>query len=202
MPTQAANRRTPVQDRSSETVNAILDAASALLERMPIGQITTSRIAAEAGVSIGGLYRFYADKQQIFDAVALRGLETFRQELGGLLNPAKLFFKRRNPIDAVLDGYVNFLERHPAFRTLALGRHISGQTRASQVHPDLGPASILKDHLIRHFHLKPGPALDLKLRISAEVGDRLIAYAFEQPDRRSRDQVIGELKRLLNQYLR
>jgi len=202
MSTSTANRRTPVQERSSETVNAILDAAASLLERMPIEQLTTSRIAAEAGVSIGGLYRFYADKQQIFDALALRGLEAFRLEMGDLLNPAKLLWKRRNPIDAVLDGYIDFLDRHPAFRTLALGRHISDQTRADQVHPDLGPASVLKDHLIRHFHLQPGAALDLKLRISAEVGDRLIAYAFDQPDRRGRDEVIGELKRLLGQYLR
>lgn len=202
MPTPAANRRTPVQERSSETVSTILDATAALLERMPIEQITTSRIAVEAGVSVGALYRFYADKQQIFDAVALRGLETFRQELGDLLNPAKLLFRWANPIDAVLDGYVDFLDRHPAFRTLALGRHISSETREGQVHPDLGPASILKDHLIRHFHLQPGAALDLKLRISAEVGDRLISYAFEQPSRECRDAVIGELKRLLGQYLR
>jgi hypothetical protein len=96
---------------------------------------------------------------------------------------------------------VEFLDRHPAFRTLALGRHISDRTRTDQVHPDLGPASVLKEYLIEQFHLKPGARLDLKLRISAEVGDRLIAYAFAQPDKAGRDSVVAELKRILGAYL-
>lgn len=194
-------RRVPVQERSSETVHAILDAASALLERLPIEQITTSRIAEEAGVSVGGLYRFFSDKQEIFDAIAVRGLERFRDGLGGILSPRRLFLQSPGPIDAVLDAYVDFLDRHPAFRTLALGRHISDRTREHQVHPDLGPASILKEYLVKQFKLKPGASLDLKLRISAEIGDRLIAYAFAQPDRRRRTQVIDELKAILKRYL-
>lgn len=201
MPPSAVNRRAPVQERSNETVNKILDAAASLLERMPIDAITTSRIAEEAGVSVGGLYRFYSDKQEIFDAMALRGLEAFRDELQGVLKPAKLLFRRRNPMDAVLDAYVDFLDRHPAFRTLALGRHISDRTREDQAHPDLGPASILKDYLVEQFNLKPGAALNLRLRIAAEVGDRLIAYAFAQPTRKGRDEVVSELKRLLGKYL-
>jgi AcrR family transcriptional regulator len=201
MPNPTPTRRAPVQERSSETVHTILDAASSLLERLPIEQITTSRIAEEAGVSVGGLYRFFADKQEIFDAIALRGLAAFREELGRLLQPHKLLLKRRKPVDAVLDAYVDFLERHPAFRTLALGRHISDQTRASQVQPDLGPASVLKNYLVEQFRFQPGAALDLKLRIAAEVGDRLIAYAFAQPARESRNAVIQELKQILGGYL-
>jgi AcrR family transcriptional regulator len=201
MPNPAPLRRAPVQERSSETVSAILDAASSLLESLPFDQITTSRIAEAAGVSVGGLYRFFSDKQEIFDAIALRGLEAFRSELSGVLAPQTLLLRRRKPIDAVLDAYVEFLDRHPAFRTLALGRHISDQTRADQVQPDLGPAALLKDYLVRQFHLKPGAALDLKLRISAEVGDRLIAYAFAQPSQPARDAVIAELKRILGGYL-
>jgi AcrR family transcriptional regulator len=201
MPNPAPIRRAPVQERSSETVAAILDAASSLLERVPFDQITTSRIAEAAGVSVGGLYRFFSDKQEIFDAIALRGLEAFRSELSGVLAPHKLLIRRRKPIDAVLDAYVDFLDRHPAFRTLALGRHISDQTRADQVQPNLGPAALLKDYLVSQFHWKPGAALDLKLRVSAEVGDRLIAFAFEQPSRAGRDEVLTELKRLLGAYL-
>jgi AcrR family transcriptional regulator len=201
MPPATPSRRAPVQERSSETVHTILDAACALLERVPFDQITTSRIAEQAGVSVGGLYRFFADKQEIFDAIALRDVEAFRQEMGAVLSPLKLALNRKLPIDAVIDAYVGFLERHPAFRTLSLGRHISDSTRADQVKPDLGPASVLKEHLVRHFRFKAGAALDLKLRVATEAGDRLIAYAFEQPDRASRDRVIGELKLLLGKYL-
>ena len=34
-----------------------------------------------------------------------------------------------------------------------------------------------------------------------EVGDRLLGFAFEQPDRADRDRIIAEAKRLLAAYL-
>src|SRR5277367_5142806 len=72
-------RRTPVQSRSQQTVQRVLDAASSLLEQMPLEDVTTTRIAAEAGLSIGALYRFFPDKQSIIDAIAVHHVNAFRQ---------------------------------------------------------------------------------------------------------------------------
>ncbi len=74
-------RRIPVQGRSHQTVQRVLDAASSLLEQMPLEDVTTTRIAAEAGLSIGALYRFFPDKQTIIDAIAVRHVEQFRASL-------------------------------------------------------------------------------------------------------------------------
>jgi AcrR family transcriptional regulator len=194
-------RRAPQQERSAGTVEAVLDAAARLLAAHGAEAVTTSRVAEAAGVSVGALYRFFSDKQEIFDAIALRDLEAFRAEMGAALQPRRWLLRKRSPVGAVIDAYVDFLERHPAFRVLALGHHISPQTRSGQVRPDLGPASILKEHLVKHFRFKPGPRLDLRLRVAAEVGDRLIAFAFEQPDATGRARVVAELKRLLTGYL-
>jgi AcrR family transcriptional regulator len=191
-----------LQARSNETVRAILKAAAALLEKSPFEQITTSRIAAEAGVSIGALYRFYSEKQEIYDEIALHALENFREELAPLLTAKKLVFAtfgRKNPLDVVLDAYIDFLDRHPAFRILALGRHISERTRESQL--DIAPEAILKGLLIGRLKIKPGTKLQLKLRIAAETGDRLIAYAYAQESRQGRDAVLTELKSMLGRYL-
>ena len=76
--TVSANRRSPLQARSNKTVEEILDAASSLLGRIPFEQITTSRIAEQAGISVGALYRFFSEKQEIFDAIAVRELDAFR----------------------------------------------------------------------------------------------------------------------------
>ena len=65
-------RRAPVQTRSQMTVQRLLDSASSLLQHMPLEEVTTTLIAAEAGLSIGGLYRFFPDKQTIIDAIAVR----------------------------------------------------------------------------------------------------------------------------------
>jgi AcrR family transcriptional regulator len=197
-----SNRRLPLQARSNETVQAIQRAASALLEKMPFEQITTSRIAEEAGVSIGALYRFYSEKQEIFDEIALHALDSFRAELTPLLTAKKLIsatLRRKNPLDVVLDAYIDFLDRHPAFRILALGRHISDRTRESQL--DIAPEAILKGLLIDRLKIKPGAKLQLKLRIAAETGDRLIAYAYAQETRQARDAVLAEVKSMLGRYL-
>src|SRR5271169_5972795 len=76
-----APRRLPVQPRSHQTVQRVLDAASSLLEHTPLEDVTTTRIAAEAGLSVGALYRFFPDKQTIIDAIAVRHVDQFRASL-------------------------------------------------------------------------------------------------------------------------
>ena len=88
MAVSASGRRTPVQSRSQQTVQRVLDAASSLLTQMPLEDVTTTRIAAEAGLSIGALYRFFPDKQTIIDAIAVRHVEQFRASLEATVMPA------------------------------------------------------------------------------------------------------------------
>jgi AcrR family transcriptional regulator len=196
-----ATRRTPIQARSSETVQTILDAASSLLGAIPFEQVTTSRIAEAAGLSVGGLYRFYNDKQEIFDAIAVRELTAFRDEIETRVNARQLLFSPRKSLDRILDAYVHFLDTRPHFRELALGRHISDRTREDQSNPETGPGGILRDLLVKKFGIKPGRRLQLKIRIAAEVGDRLIAYAYAQPTPKDRKEVLDELKDMLAKYL-
>lgn len=79
-PTPAAKSpRKPQQDRGHDTVANIIAAARSLLRRLPLDDITTTRIARKAGVSIGGLYRFFPDRQSIVDAIAVHHVRAFRQ---------------------------------------------------------------------------------------------------------------------------
>ncbi|MEP7353978.1 MAG: TetR/AcrR family transcriptional regulator [Acidobacteriota bacterium] len=197
----ASTRRAPLQVRSSETVKAILDAASSVLGSVPFEQVTTSRIAEAAGLSVGALYRFYSDKQEIYDAIAVRELTEFRQQIEQTIHARQLLFSPRKSLDRILDAYVGFLDTRPHFRELALGRHISPQTRENQSDPKTGPGGILQDLLVKKFGIKPGRQLQLKIRIAAEVGDRLIAYAYSQPTAKDRKEVLDELKEMLGRYL-
>ncbi len=197
----SSTRRAPVQARSSETVKTILDAASSLLGRMPIEQITTSKIAEAAGLSVGGLYRFYGDKQEIYDAIAVRELTEFREGIEKSVKARHLLFTPKKSLHRILDSYIDFLDSRPHFRELALGRHISEGTRENQSDPATGPGGILQDLLVKKLGLKPGKRLQLKIRIAAEVGDRLIAYAYSQPGERERKEALDELKELLARYL-
>lgn len=59
----------PVQKRSRETVASIVESCARLLVQEPYHAITTDKIAEMAGVSIGSLYQFFANKEAIVAAV-------------------------------------------------------------------------------------------------------------------------------------
>lgn len=63
-------RRVPRQRRAHATVEVVLDAVTRVIKRNGTARLTTNRIAAAAGVSIGSVYQYFADKRAIF--VALR----------------------------------------------------------------------------------------------------------------------------------
>jgi AcrR family transcriptional regulator len=199
--TTQSNRRTPIQARSNKTVEEILDAAASLLTSVPFEEITTSRLAEQAGISVGALYRFYSDKQEIFDAIAVRELDTFRSEIERVFTARQLIFSPRKVLGRVLDAYVEFLEARPHFRILALGNHISERTRENQSDPQTGPGGILGNLLVEKYGWRPGKKMQLRIRISAEAGDRVIAFAYRQETSEARQAVLNELKEMLTRYL-
>ena len=71
-----SKRRQPQQSRSQVTVEAILDSVSRVVREQGAKAVTTNRIAETAGVSIGTLYQYFSNKQDIFNALHQR---QFRQ---------------------------------------------------------------------------------------------------------------------------
>lgn len=78
-------RRRAKQERARQTIAVVLEAAARVLQREGYAAGSTNRIAEVAGVSVGTIYQYFDDKEQLFDAL-------IRSELEGLL--------------AVLDGVV------------------------------------------------------------------------------------------------
>src|ERR1039458_5699053 len=62
-------RKTPVQARSTVTVEAISEATIQVLLRHGAERLTTTRVAQRAGVSVGTLYQYYPNKQSLLFAV-------------------------------------------------------------------------------------------------------------------------------------
>ncbi|MGY1941755.1 TetR/AcrR family transcriptional regulator, partial [Nocardia gipuzkoensis] len=76
MPQKAARqRRRPTQQRAKETREQILDTAARLFGESGIAETSTNRIAAEAGLSIGTVYRYFPDRTAIVDELLERLLE-------------------------------------------------------------------------------------------------------------------------------
>jgi AcrR family transcriptional regulator len=58
-------RKTPRQERSRATVEALLDATADILGREGYARLTTNRIAERAGVNIASLYQYFPGKDAI-----------------------------------------------------------------------------------------------------------------------------------------
>jgi AcrR family transcriptional regulator len=83
MPRKVAKsaRRRAKQDRARDTIAVVLDAAAQVLERDGYARATTNRIAETAGVSVGTLYQYFANKDEVFDAVIRREIDGLRRVL-------------------------------------------------------------------------------------------------------------------------
>jgi AcrR family transcriptional regulator len=60
-----SSRKQPKQARSTDLVNAILDAAIQVLGAEGAQRFTTARVAERAGVSVGSLYQYFPNKAAI-----------------------------------------------------------------------------------------------------------------------------------------
>lgn len=68
-------RRKAKQGRARVTVDVVLEAAARVLLEHGYAAATTNRIAETAGVSVGTLYEYFANKEAVFDALIRRELD-------------------------------------------------------------------------------------------------------------------------------
>lgn len=80
-----SKRRMPRQQRAQVTREAIFEATARILEREGRMALNTNRIAERAGVSIGTLYQYFANKEEILIAMARRRLDADNKTISGLL---------------------------------------------------------------------------------------------------------------------
>ena len=86
-------RRKPSQVRSRESVDVIVEASAQVLQEHGYRGATTNRIAERAGVSVGTLYQYFNNKDEIFDALiqqeGLRYLSALEENIPGVEVPLR-----------------------------------------------------------------------------------------------------------------
>jgi AcrR family transcriptional regulator len=74
-------RRQPSQARAQQTMQTLFKAAAQILDREGEGGLTTNKVAAAAGFSIGTLYQYFPSKEVLVRAMAARGQDLVLREL-------------------------------------------------------------------------------------------------------------------------
>lgn len=111
-------RRKPVQARSQERVNRILDVAEDLFTLRGYAATTTKEIAAQVQIPIGSLYQFFPNKAAIVQALFVRYNDLLHQRLA-LFNDAELSkLPLSTFVDKLTDISINFYLENPGYHKI------------------------------------------------------------------------------------
>ncbi len=177
-PAEPGRRRQPVQARSRETVGRILDAASVLLEEGGVDAVTTRAIAERAGITAPSLYRFFADREQVLDAL----IEQHLERLSGFLAEAEAGWTPSSVTEFVereLGFYVSYFQANRNAARLWLDGRVSPTVRAEVLRYNRRTAERL--HGLAVASGLAGPQADLLVFVMlVELGDRVLDLAFRE----------------------
>ena len=108
----------------------MLDAAEALLAAEGAGALTTTRVAAAAGVSVGSLYQYLPDKEAIVEALANRYLAEFEALMESMTEAAAAGGEPwADPVGRLIDAFARRYRDRPGYRALWFGREMTPALR-------------------------------------------------------------------------
>jgi AcrR family transcriptional regulator len=185
-----SRRRRPVQARSKAMVERILEAATQVLARGGYAQMSTNRVAEAAGVSVGSLYRYFSDKEEIFETLRVRASEAILGELTTAVADAAARPPREG-VRAVVAALVAALEEHGAV-VRALVNEVPLGTQ-SNVLPEIERGLTMFTRVYVAQQLPGVPAGEMDARIYLAMGVTLnscLRIALEKPADLDRDHLV------------
>ncbi|MCW6008576.1 TetR/AcrR family transcriptional regulator [Micromonospora sp. CPCC 205371] len=192
-------RRTPQQARSKARVALLLDAAERVLVRDGVAALTTSRVAAEAGVSVGSLYQYLPDRGAIIDALAA----TYLTRLEGLMDAyvqAAAAERWSDPVGVLIEGFGAIYPTGDGLRALWFASGLTEQTRAADRAHKRRMADGVRRILLVLDLAPEHPGLTATCEAAVLAADAVVQEAFRR-DPSGDTGLLAEAKRLLRAYL-
>ncbi|MFG1796534.1 TetR/AcrR family transcriptional regulator [Nocardia sp. NPDC049149] len=198
MPTERRlRRREPVQERSRERVERILEAAAALLTEGGTAAVTTREVAERAGVSVATLYQFFTNREALLEELALRTADRLDDELPQRL-AALPIGTLAEAVDQILELHRVHYRAHPELVALYYARRATGELADARDHRNRF-AGMVRQLLIDRALLPPDVD-PMVVELTMELGDRAVEVAYRfVPD--GDPAIIAEAKLALTRYL-
>lgn len=183
-------RHKPVQARSREMVGRLLDATARVLDELGYGGLTTNKVAARAGVSVGSLYRWFHDKEDLVEALRRRTTDEMVRALVEAM-AASVELEVRVAVAQVLDALVEQVELHAAVIRALMSESPLGSHGNTMPEVERELAAYVRLFVLRHA---PGlPAEERETRIHLALGLTLtscLRAVFETPAEVDRDRLL------------
>ncbi|WP_194900167.1 TetR/AcrR family transcriptional regulator, partial [Catenulispora pinisilvae] len=201
-------RRRPMQRRSAERYERILNVCAELLDELGFAGLTTTAVAKRAEVPIGTVYQFFADKSALVHALAARNLENYMGRLERRYSEA-VPSSVEAVVDVAIDEFVDMRRTQPGFGVLDFGAG-SEWSEADPRDLYLLDETVENNTAVARRLRMLTPFLDssradtaeieLALRVTMEAADAVLQLAF-RADPEGDAGLIAECKKLLVGYL-
>ena len=192
-------RHPPVQARSRERLQRVLDAAERVLADEGAAALTTTRVAAVAGVPVASVYRFFPDKEAIVEALALGYWAEFGDAVGAL---AERMERRplRDPVATIVDALAASFRSKPGFTALWFGGLRTERLRDA-TRPSRARFAVYAERMLAvSYPDADAEILAATARMLVLTGDALLREAFRvDPD--GDPKLLEETKFVLGAYL-
>ncbi|GAA2821544.1 TetR family transcriptional regulator [Saccharopolyspora taberi] len=199
MPTEVAPlRRKPVQQRSAQRVEKMLEACAQLIDELGYDGLSTTLIAERAGVAVGSLYQFFPDKRAVVQELTLRNLERFVRTVSDRFEKAGMAHWW-DAVDAVFDVYMTMHREVPGFSRLHFGDVVDLRLLDESKDNNTVIAEKLTSLIADEFGLEPADLL-LPLSVAVEAADAVLHLAFRR-DPAGDPTLVTEARELVRGYL-
>jgi AcrR family transcriptional regulator len=181
LPTEVAPlRRRPVQQRSAQRVEKMLEACAQLIDEVGYDGLTTTLIAERAGVAVGSLYQFFPDKRAVVQELTLRNLDRFVHTVSERFDRDKAQLAHWwDAVDAVFDVYMTMHREVPAFSRLHFGDVVDLRLLDESKDNNAVIAEKLTVLIAEQFGLSVAE-LQLPLSVAVEAADAVLHLAFRR----------------------
>ncbi len=196
----AETGRQPQQERSRQRVEAILDAALALVVEQGAEALAMREVARRAGVQISSIYQYFPSKSAIIRELSQRDLARVRQLLqeavDGLLGGRSAPPPVADAVNGLVDAYFAHYRDQPEALAVWAGAQADPALRELDREDTLSTAEFLVPPLLRILGRRRWDgAQALALLLSEVTGAAArLALGFESP---LREQLVAAHKQML-----
>lgn len=189
-------RRKPLQARSRERVETILEHATLIFHEHGVDGTSMSAIARSANMSLASLYRYFPNKSAIVKAIAERHVEKLEAMLKSRLEQ----FGPETIVEVLLDVYFEFYRDEPAYKAIWSGVEAMPELHDLDLSELRANATDLDHYLARQFpHLPADRRWSASIMLPRACGS-LLRLAVTLPEDEA-SALLGELKLMVRAYL-
>jgi AcrR family transcriptional regulator len=189
----------PQQQRSREKVARILEVTASLLETTSYDDLGTKLIAAEAGVSVGVLYRYFADKEAIVASLVRSWLQLDVQ-IAERVTAEPLPERSQDLLEKLVTAYADRFRKEPGYRRVWYHGPRIASLRADTQQTDQAIAHRVHGALVRGYAMPDTDESRRRGRLAVEVGSNLLDLAFRD-DPMGDSEILADAALMMDRYL-